>query len=61
MNSLVNLIQRGAYAVAGPLVGLLVDKTGQTTGFMVTGAACTSLALIAIARLHKLKTFQERR
>lgn len=61
MNSLVNLVQRLVYSLAGPLVGWLVDRTSLGTGFVVTGLVCSATAYIALARLHKLKTFQERR
>ncbi|HVX23868.1 MAG TPA: MFS transporter [Candidatus Saccharimonadales bacterium] len=61
MNSLVNLVQRLGYSLAGPLVGLLVDKTSLTIGFVVTGVGLSSVAFIALARLHKLHTFNERR
>ncbi len=58
MNSLVNLVQRLTYSLAGPFVGLLVDKRGLPTGFAVTGLTCSAIAFVALARLHKLKTFK---
>lgn len=58
LNSLVNLVQRLLYTLAGPLVGLLADKAGLSTAFVVTGVACTSVALLAVARLRAFKTFQ---
>lgn len=61
MNSLVNLVQRLTYSLAGPFLGLLVDKHGLAAGFMATGLSCSVIAFLALARLHKLKTFQERR
>jgi MFS family permease len=61
MNSLVNLVQRLGYSLTGPLIGLLVDATNLGTGFTVTGIVCSALAFLALVRLHKLKTFQERR
>jgi len=61
MNSLVNLVQRLVYSLAGPLVGLLVDKAGLSVGFLLTGVVCSATAFIALARLHKLNTFQQRR
>jgi MFS family permease len=61
VNSLVNLVQRLAFSTTGPLVGLLVDKSGMSMGFVTTGVVCSTTALIALARLHKLKTFKERR
>lgn len=60
MNSLVNLVQRLVFTVAGPLVGLLVDRAGLATGFVVTGLTCSTIAFVALARLHRLKTFRER-
>ena len=61
MNSVANLIQRLVFTIAGPLVGLLIDREGLHAGFIVTGLACSSCAFVAITRLHSLKTFQERR
>lgn len=61
MNSLVNLVQRLLYSLAGPFVGLLIDKTSLGFGFAVTGITCSTIAFIALARLHKLRTFQEGR
>lgn len=60
MNSLVNLVRRLLFTLAGPLVGWLVDRAGLRVGFMVTGVTCSAMALLALAKLHKLKTFQER-
>ncbi len=57
MNSLVNLVQRLVYTVAGPLVGLLVDRAGLSAGFVVTGVVCGAVAFMALARLHRFKTF----
>ncbi len=59
LNSTVNLVQRMVYMVAGPLVGLLVDKAGIQVGFVVTGLTCSAIALAALARLHRLGTFRE--
>jgi hypothetical protein len=61
MNSLVNLVQRLIYSLAGPFVGLLADRTSLGTAFAVTGVTVSAVAFIALGRLHKLKTFQERR
>jgi MFS family permease len=61
MNSLVNLAQKLAYSLAGPLVGVLVDRAGLKVGFVTTGTACSAVAFIALIRLHNLRTFQERR
>ncbi|HSX33227.1 MAG TPA: MFS transporter [Candidatus Saccharimonadales bacterium] len=60
LNSAVSVIQRLLYAVAGPFIGLLADKRGLPFAFIATGIACSLLACIALARLHRLKTFQER-
>lgn len=59
LNSLVNLVQRLLFTVAGPLVGLLADRAGLGAAFAVTGVLCGVLAFVAIARLHTLKTFYE--
>lgn len=61
MNSLVNLTRRLIYSLFGPLIGLMVDKIGLQGGFLITGLACSSFALLAVARLHRLQTFKERR
>lgn len=61
MNSLVNLVQRLLYSATGPLLGLLVDRTSLATGFMVTGIAVTVLAFVALAKLHRFRTFQEKK
>jgi hypothetical protein len=61
MNSLVNLVQRLLYSLAGPLVGLLVDKHGLAVGFVATGLTSSLVACLALNRLHRLKTFQEKR
>jgi len=57
MNSLVNLVQRLAYSLAGPLVGWLIDSTNLHVGFVVTGLACSATAFVALLRLKQLKTF----
>jgi hypothetical protein len=59
MNSMVNLAQRLVYSLAGPLVGLMVDKAGLQIGLLVTGAACSAAAFVALARLRRFKTFQD--
>ena len=58
LNSLVNLVQRLVFSITGPLVGLLVDKRGLSTGLLATGALCSVMAFIAIARLHTLGTLR---
>ena len=58
MNSLVNLFRRLVYAVAGPAVGFVADKAGLRAAFVVTGAVFASAALLAVSRLHRLRTFQ---
>ena len=57
MNSAVNLIQRLAYSLAGPLVGAIVDGAGLSRGLLITGAVSSGLALLALARLHRLGAF----
>lgn len=54
LNSLVNLVQRLAYALAGPLAGLAVDRLGLSAGLLVAGLACSIVSLVALARLHVL-------
>jgi MFS family permease len=61
LNSLVNLVSRLVFAIAGPLVGLLADKAGLSIAFLVTGVTCSVVAFAAIARLRTLKTFQTKR
>lgn len=61
MNSLVNLVQRLSYALAGPIVGLVADKSGLAAAFMMMGVSGTAVALIALLRLDRLGTFHERR
>jgi len=58
MNSLVNLVQRLIYSLVGPLLGLFVDKTSLSAGFAVAGVMCSTAAFVALARLHRFKTFQ---
>jgi MFS family permease len=57
MNSVINLIMRLSYSIAGPLVGLLIGNVGLQVGFVVTGMVCSGLAFVALSRLHRLKTF----
>jgi MFS family permease len=52
LNSVVNLLERGAYAAVGPLVGLLVDKTGLRTSLVVTGFVCTAVAALALWQMR---------
>lgn len=58
LNSLVNLVQRLFYTVTGPLLGLLVDRTGLSVGFAVTGVITMLVALLAMSRLHQYGTFR---
>jgi len=58
MNSLVNLARRVAYTVAGPTVGFIADKAGLPAAFWMTGTVCSAVALLALARLKRFKTFQ---
>ena len=58
MNSAVNLVQRLAYSLSGPLVGVAVDKAGLSAGLLLTGLAVTGLAFTALVRLHRLGTFR---
>ncbi|HXH26832.1 MAG TPA: MFS transporter [Candidatus Acidoferrum sp.] len=59
MNSAVNLAKRLATATASPLVGLLVGAAGLSVGLIVTGLVASSLASLALLRLHQLKTFRK--
>jgi len=61
MNSLVNLVQRLLYSAAGPLLGLLVDRTSLATGFVVTGITVSVLASVALVKLRRFRTFQEKK
>jgi MFS family permease len=58
LNSVANLVQRMGYMIAGPLVGLVVDRTNLATGMVLVGVACSALALVATARLRRLNAFQ---
>jgi len=61
MNSLVNLVQRLLYSAAGPLLGLLVDRTSLAAGFIVTGITVSVLASVALVKLRCFRTFQEKK
>ena len=61
MNSVANLVQRLVFTIAGPLVGLSVDRYGLQTGLVITGVSCSSAAFLALWRLDRLRTFAERR
>ena len=54
MNSIVNLAQRLVYVVAGPLLGLTVDKVGLRDGLVITGLICFVFSVLAINK-SKLK------
>ncbi|HET9411424.1 MAG TPA: MFS transporter, partial [Candidatus Saccharimonadales bacterium] len=51
LNSVVNLLQRCMYAIAGPAAGFAIDKTGLTNGLAIIGVACGAVATLAIVRL----------
>jgi sugar phosphate permease len=57
LNSVANLVQRLSYMVAGPLVGLAIDHAGLAIGMMLTGGACSVIAVIATIRLRQLQAF----
>lgn len=59
LHSLVNLVQRLTYTVAGPIVGFMADHAGLPTTFAVSGAVCTTVALLAVSRLRRLRTFED--
>lgn len=59
MNSLVNLVRRLVFAVAGPLLGLLVDRTSLAIGLLLTGALMSVLSFMALIRLHQLGTLRD--
>ncbi len=61
MNSVANLVQRLVFTIAGPIVGLAVDRFGLKTGLIVTGVSCSAVAFLAVYRLSRLSTFSERR
>jgi MFS family permease len=58
LNSAINLVQRLAYSLLGPLVGLVVDRAGLATGFVVTGLVCSTAAVVAIVRLRSLHSLE---
>lgn len=55
MNSIVSLAQRLVYVIAGPLLGLTVDKVGLRDGLVVAGLACSLFSVLAIGR-SRLRT-----
>ncbi|MBC7566996.1 MAG: MFS transporter [Pedobacter sp.] len=57
LNSVVGISQRLIYVVIGPIIGLLVDKSGLRNGLIFAGATCSFVSLLAIARLAKLKIY----
>jgi MFS family permease len=59
LNSVTNVVQRLAFTVAGPLVGLTVDQASLTTGLVATGCVFSAVAFVALARLRQLNTFRE--
>ena len=61
LNSLANVVKRLLFAISGPMVGFAIDKLGLSYGLIITGIICSSVAFIALAKLHKLQTFKERR
>lgn len=61
LNSAVNLLQRLSFTVVGPLVGLAVDFGGLRTGAWATGALCAGAAAFALVRLHRYRTFSDKR
>ncbi len=60
INSVFNLVNRLAFMIAGPLVGLVVDRGGLKMGLVSTGLVCSSLAFVAVARLHSMRTFEDK-
>ncbi len=60
INSVINLVQRLVFMLAGPLVGLVVDRSGLKIGLVSTGLVCSTLAFVALARLHRLRTFEDK-
>ncbi len=58
LNSVANLVQRMGYMVAGPLVGVAVDKTNLATGMILTGVICSVVALAATTRLRQIGAFR---
>lgn len=61
MNSVINLVQRLVFTVAGPLAGLLIDGFGLRLGFAILGIICSAVAFVALSRLIALNAFHERR
>jgi len=54
MNSAVDIVNKLAFIVLGPLAGLVVDVMGLGAGLIVIGAACGLFALLATRRLATL-------
>lgn len=61
LNSVVGMQMRVAFAVLGPLVGLLVDTMGLHSSFVVFGLAFSLAALLPYKRLLSLGTFDRGR
>jgi len=58
LNSMVNMVERLLYSLAGPVVGVLIGLTNLHIGFVVLGVVCGMVGLVALSRLHELKTFR---
>ncbi len=60
LNSLVGLVQRLVYAVAAPLVGLVITWFGLSAGLMAAGIAASVVSVVALLRLRRFGTFGSR-
>lgn len=58
LNSLINMIERLVFSVAGLGVGALVDARGLRVGFLTLAVCCCLPALAAVWRLQQLHTFR---
>lgn len=61
LNSVVGLLMRLAFAIAGPLAGYSVDHLGLQRGLFVIGTTCGALALFAYRKVLHNGSFEEGR
>lgn len=59
LNSVNNLVRRLFFAAAGPVVGLVADKKGLQTAFLVIALVTAALSTLALTKLHNLKVFNK--
>lgn len=60
LNSLASLAQRLVYAVAAPLIGLVIAGYSLSAGLMAAGIAASVVSIAALLRLRCFGTFSSR-